>query len=55
MVSRQEITKQASIPSVGLLTSDQICLPSAQASTQSGENDVKAYFDNYFLGKINKF
>lgn len=57
ILARQpSMSKQASIPVVGLLTSEEVMLPEkiAQQSGQGGQ-DVKTFFDDYFTSKGLKF
>jgi hypothetical protein len=48
------MTRQASIPMVGLLSSGEVILPMAKTASQS-EPDIKEFFDSYFDSKGLKF
>jgi len=55
ILARQSVmTRQASIPMVGLLNSGEVILPMAKTASQ-GETDIKGFFDNYFESKGLKF
>jgi hypothetical protein len=47
MVGRQAIQKQASVPNVGMLSSGDVYLPSAEGQSQESV-DIKSEFDTYF-------
>ena len=56
ILARQpSMTRQASIPMVGLLSSGEVILPMAKTASSQGETDIKGFFDNYFESKGLKF
>jgi hypothetical protein len=50
MIARQPMSKQASMPVVGMLSSSDVILPSASASGE-GSGEVRGFFDSYFANK----
>lgn len=55
LAKQPNISKQASLPAVGLLSSGEVILPAAQESTQASGVDIKNFFDSYFNQKGLKF
>lgn len=56
LAKQPSMNKQASIPSVGLLDSGAVILPSAQGVENVTGSDIKGIFDNYFGSKpLGKF
>lgn len=56
LAKQPSISKQASIPVVGLLDSGAVILPSVQGVEQANGSDIKGFFDSYFGSKpLGKF
>jgi hypothetical protein len=57
IVAKQpSMSKQASMPQVGLLDSGAVILPAASPMQKVGGNDIKGFFDSYFGSKpLGKF